>query len=130
MRTMKPASIALFLLLTSLTALAAPGAFTVSGSGQCNGVTPHIALTWTASSGATSYDVYRNSANIVTITSGTAFDDMTVTPGGNYSYFVRATDGSSTTDSNTVVIQAPNCSPPPGAFTIAGNAFCYNAPPK
>src|SRR4051794_33713536 len=127
---MKPASIALLLLLTSLTALAAPGAFTVSGSAQCNGATPHIALTWSASAGATSYDVYRNSAYIVTVTGGTAFDDTSVTPGGSYSYFVRATDGSSTTDSNTIVPQALNCLPSPGAFTVAGNGFCYNAPPK
>src|SRR4051812_3895451 len=126
---MKPASVALFLFLAALPLVAAPGPFTVTGSVQCNGPTPHIALTWSASAGATSYDVWRNSANIVTVTSGTAFDDTSVTPNGNYSYFVRATDGSSTTDSNTVVIQAPNCSPPPGAFTVTGNAFCYNAPP-
>jgi fibronectin type 3 domain-containing protein len=126
---MKPASIAILLLLSALPLLAAPGAFTLSGSGQCNGPTPHIALTWSASAGATSYDVWRNSANIVTVTGGTVFDDTSVTPNGNYSYFVRATDGSSTTDSNTVIVQAPNCSPPPGAFTLTGNAFCYNAPP-
>ncbi|MEA2415321.1 MAG: hypothetical protein QOI58_1978 [Thermoanaerobaculia bacterium] len=124
---MKPASIAILLLLAALPLVAAPGAFTLNGSGQCNGSTPHIALTWSASAGATSYDVWRNS-NIVTGTTGTAFDDTNVVP-GNYSYFVRATDGSSTTDSNTVVIQAPNCSPRPGAFTVTGNAFCYNAPP-
>jgi fibronectin type 3 domain-containing protein len=126
---MKPASIAILLLVATLPLLAAPGAFTLSGSGQCNGSAPHIALTWSTSAGATSYDVWRNSVNIVTVTSGTAFDDTNVAPGANYSYFVRATDGSSTTDSNTVVVQAPNCSPPPGAFTVTGNAFCYNAPP-
>jgi PKD repeat protein len=126
---MKPASITIFLFLAAFPMLAAPGAFTVTGSGQCNGPTPHIALTWSASAAATSYDVWRNSANIVTVTSGTAFDDTSVTPNGSYSYFVRATDGSSTTDSNTIVVQAPNCSPPPGAFSVTGNAFCYNAPP-
>ncbi|MBV9071119.1 MAG: PKD domain-containing protein [Acidobacteria bacterium] len=126
---MKPASIAILLVLAALPLLAAPGAFTLSGSGQCNGSTPHIALTWSTSAGATSYDVWRNSVNIVTVTSGTAFDDTSVVPNGNYSYFLRATDGSSTVDSNTVVIQAPNCSPAPGAFTLTGNAFCYNAPP-
>jgi fibronectin type 3 domain-containing protein len=126
---MKPALIAVFLFLASLSAVAAPGSFTLSGSGQCNGPTPHIALTWGASAGATSYDVWRNSVKVVTVTGGTAFDDTGVTPNGNYSYFVRATDGSSTTDSNTVIIQAPNCSPAPGAFTVTGNAFCYNAPP-
>jgi len=127
---MKPASIALLLCLAALPMLAAPGAFTLSGSGQCNGVTPHIALTWTASSGVTSYDVYRNGVYFVTISSGTAFDDSSVVSGSNYSYFVRATDGSSGTDSNTIVIQGPSCSPPPGAFTVTGTAFCYNAPPK
>jgi|GEM_PF-684071 len=127
---MKPASITLVLCLAALPLLAAPGPFTLSGSGQCNGVTPHIALTWTASSGATSYDVYRNGVYFVTISGGTAFDDSNVASGSNYSYFVRATDGSSITDSNTVVIQAPSCSPPPGAFTVTGNAFCYNAPPE
>jgi fibronectin type 3 domain-containing protein/PKD repeat protein len=126
---MKAASITLVLFLAAIPVLAAPGAFTLSGSGQCNGATPHIALTWSASAGATSYDVWRNSVYIVTVTSGTALDDTSVTPNGNYSYFLRATDGSSTTDSNTVVVQAPNCSPAPGAFTVTGNAFCYNAPP-
>src|SRR3954467_8664785 len=105
---MKPASITIFLFLAALSLHAAPGAFTVSGSAQCNGPTPHIALTWSASAGATSYDVYRNSANVVTVTSGTAFDDTSVTPGGSYSYFVRATDGSSATESNTIVLQALN----------------------
>jgi fibronectin type 3 domain-containing protein len=128
---MKPASIALLLLLSTLPLLAAPGSFTVSGSGQCNGPTPHIALTWSTLPGATSYDVYRDGSLYVTVTGGTAFDDTSVTPGRSYSYFVRATDGSSTADSNTVVLQAPaSCSPPPGAFIVTGNAYCYTAPPQ
>jgi fibronectin type 3 domain-containing protein len=124
---MKPALLTLFLLLTALPALAAPAPFTMSASSQCNGATPHIFLTWGASSGAISYDVIRNSVDIVTVTSGTAYDDANVVPSVSYSYFIRATDGSSTTDSNTVVVSALSCSPPPGPFALSGNAYCYNA---
>ncbi len=123
---MKPALVAILLLVAALPAPAAPGAFTMSASSQCNGATPHIFLTWGASSGAVSYDVIRNSVDIVTVTSGTAYDDANVAPSGSYSYFIRATDGSSTTDSNTVVVSALNCSPPPGPFVLSGNAYCYN----
>jgi fibronectin type 3 domain-containing protein len=124
---MRAASLTLFLLLAALPGLAAPAPFTMSASSQCNGSAPHIFLTWGASSGAISYDVIRNSVDIVTVTSGTAYDDANVIPSAGYSYFIRATDGSSTTDSNTVIVSSLNCTPPPGPFTISGNAYCYNA---
>ncbi|MEA2238037.1 MAG: hypothetical protein QOC81_2761 [Thermoanaerobaculia bacterium] len=113
--------------MAALPLLGAPAPFTMSASSQCNGATPHIFLTWGSSAGATSYDVIRNSVDIGTVTSGTAYDDSNLVPSVSYSYFIRATDGSSTTDSNTVVVSALNCSPPPGPFTISGNPYCYNA---
>jgi len=60
---MKPASITILLCFAALPMLAAPGPFTLTGSAQCNGPTPHIALTWNASAGAASYDIYRNGGN-------------------------------------------------------------------
>lgn len=47
--------------LTVLTTVATPGAFSISSvTPSCSGTNPRIVVSWSASSGATSYDVYRN----------------------------------------------------------------------
>ncbi|MCU1229188.1 MAG: Protein of unknown function precursor, partial [Acidobacteria bacterium] len=128
MRQPKVCALVLLLLTAAAgSALAAPGAFTLAGSGQCNSTSPVIALSWSTSAGATSYSVYRNDSPIATIGAQTTAYNDSAPISGSFSYFIRATDGNGTTDSNTVQVQVPNCLPPPGAFTLSGNEYCDNS---
>jgi hypothetical protein len=59
-----------------------------------------VEVTWSASSGATSYTVYRATSPtrwarkaVLGTTSGTSFNDSTATPGRTYYYCVKATNG-------------------------------------
>lgn len=49
-----------------------------------------IHLTWTSSSGAVSYNVYRNGTQIASSITSTSYTDMTATVGITYSYTVKA----------------------------------------
>src|SRR5262245_52478659 len=75
-------------------AFAAPGSFRLSGQAYCNTsppVAPAVLLTWGASSGATSYDIYRNGSLYVSNVTGTSFDNnANVAAGQTYSYTVVA----------------------------------------
>ncbi|MEA2571158.1 MAG: hypothetical protein QOI24_3159 [Acidobacteriota bacterium] len=124
------AFVLLILTAAAGSALAAPGAFTLAGSGQCNGTSPVIALSWTASAGATSYTVYRNGSPIITLPSSTTAYNDGAPVSGSFTYFVRATDGSATSDSNSVQLSVPNCLPAPGAFTLSGNEYCDTSTPQ
>jgi len=72
-----------------------PTAESLTGSGQA-GQSPSVSLTWNASSGAVSYNVYRKLAtdqNYTQIDSGdttTAYTDNNVTSGATYDYVVTA----------------------------------------
>jgi len=84
---------------------APPGSFTLSGEALCDGSNPYNHLSWTASSGVTSYDVYRNGSHYYDLaTLGTTFDNTEVTAGTTYTYFIRATNAAGYTDSNTVTV--------------------------
>jgi fibronectin type 3 domain-containing protein len=86
-----------------------------------------IDLSWSASTdniGVTSYGIYRNGAQVGTV-SGDAltYQDTSVTAGTSYSYTVRAFDaaGNSSADSNTATATATSPSvAPPG--NLAGSA--------
>ena len=85
---------------------------------------PAVQLNWTASSGATSYDLYRNGAAYSTGLTGTAFyNNANVVAGQTYSYFVRARNASGTTDSNTISVPIPSnicaVSPPPAPILLS-----------
>ncbi len=103
-----------------------PGAFTLtSATPSCDGTDPQITLAWTASTGATSYDLYRNGTLYFSgLGSGTlSFINVgsNVTAGTNYTYFIRARNSGGSTDSNSRSATAPtscNVTPPPGAFTL------------
>jgi hypothetical protein len=90
----------------------APGTFTLTLTPQCDGTTSEIILNWTSSSGATSYDVYRNGALYYSGLTGTTFTNKgaNVTSGTSYSYYVQAKNSSGSTNSNTQSATAPNCS--------------------
>jgi hypothetical protein len=62
-----------------------------------------VNVTWTASAGAASYRVYRNSGagySLVGSPAGTVYNDMTVAANTSYLYKVRAFSGSESGDSN------------------------------
>jgi hypothetical protein len=120
--------------VSTVPAIAAPGAFQLTGAPVCFVYTPSVALQWTASSGATSYELIRDDGQHTTLAMGALsyFDTNVVAGGPAHAYFVRAGDGGSVpTDSNTVTVPPPanQCSPPPSPFTITGNAYCYPGDP-
>lgn len=105
----------------------APGAFTLTATPECNGTTSQVKLTWTASSNATSYDVYRNGAVYASGLTGTTYTNTAVTAGTAYTYSVKAKNAGSTqtTNSNgTLSVTALNCNPIPGAFTLTVTPEC------
>ena len=119
---------ALFFLLTTTTALATPGGFTITITHQhCTGSAPSVSFDWTASAGATSYSIVRDGIAITSITA-TTYEDTSVTSGDSHTYRVDASDGTGTTPSNTVTIKAPYCTTPiPPALTAT--VICQSAKP-
>jgi hypothetical protein len=116
------------------TAPAAPLNLTATGGNQ------QISLAWTASTGATSYNVKRSASNggpYTTMTSpaGTSYTDTTVTNGTTYYYVVTAVNATgesgnsnqaSATSSATPPAPptnpgAPSCATPISAVNTAGN---------
>ncbi|HVG24850.1 MAG TPA: CARDB domain-containing protein, partial [Thermoanaerobaculia bacterium] len=102
-----------------------PGAFNSSVSVFCSSNAPAVRVTWSLSSGATSYSVVRNGTVVASGVTGTSYDDTAVSDGATYSYVVRATNNSGTTESNAgnVTVVDP-CPRPPGTLALTGHAFC------
>jgi hypothetical protein len=88
---------------------APPGPFSLTATPECSGGSPQVRLNWTASSGATSYDVYRNGSLYYSGLTGTQFLNTLVTAGTTYTYYVKARNAYGSTDSNTVTVTAPSC---------------------
>jgi chitodextrinase len=135
---MKPVSLAVALLLAGLPLLAAPGAFTLSGSAFCsnaNTAQPGVHLTWTTSANATQYDVYMagQDASIGSVPAGESntFDTTYFAAiDQTRSYHLIARDGSGgTSTSNSVDVFIPGDVCPPGPFTVSGNASCDSGTP-
>jgi len=111
-----------------------PGAFTLSGEARLDGSNPYNHLSWTASSEATSYDVYRDGSHYYDLaTLGTTFDNIEVTLGTTYTYFIRATNAQGSTDSNTVTVttKIPKFSttaPPPSHQSPSNGATVSTTP--
>ena len=90
-----------------------PGSFTLSNQAPvCDTnqpVGPAVRLNWTAASGATTYEVYRNGSQIASGVTGTTFYNSTgLTAGQSYSYFVRARNSAGATDSGAINVSIPN----------------------
>lgn len=86
-----------------------PGPFQLTVTSQCVSGTPEIHLSWTAPSGATRYDVYRNGQFLYNVLTSQTFRNQLVTSGTMYNYFVRANTLGGTQTSNTVTVTAPTC---------------------
>ena len=102
---------------------AAPGVPVLTLTAECNGTASQIRLNWTATSGATSYDVYRNGAVYTTGLTGTQFINTAVTAGTAYSYAILARNSSGSTGSATQSATAPNCAAP-GVPVLTLTAEC------
>jgi hypothetical protein len=124
-------SLAVFTLLLTVPAGAAPGPFTLSGGPTCGSFIPAILFQWSTSSGATSYELRRDDGQNTVVSEWQPFDTNVVVGGPAHTYFVRASDGVATTDSNSVTVAPPPspCSPPPESFPIYGKAFCDGGDP-
>ena len=110
--------------MPSLTPPPTPTAVTVKGVWdpdcvECAGMAmPEADLSWQASPGATSYEVYRNGTLLQASITQASFEDMTVTSGLTYTYTVAATGlGGDSSQSSPATVTAPN----PPAVTIANN---------
>ena len=105
----------------------APGAFTLTVTPECSGTTSRMALSWTASANATSYDIYKDGALWDSnITTTTYTNTNGVVAGSNYTYAVKAKNAGATqtTNSNgTILVAALNCVVP-GAFTMTVTPEC------
>ncbi|MFD2909318.1 N-acetylmuramoyl-L-alanine amidase [Flavobacterium ardleyense] len=114
-------------------AVAAPGTFKLTVTPQCNGTTSRMALSWTASANATSYDIYKDGALWDSnITTTTYTNTNGVVAGANHTYSVKAknSSGTQTTNSNgTVAVVASKCGTP-GSFSASVSAICDGATSK
>jgi kumamolisin len=82
-----------------------------SGAGQ-------ITVSWTASTGAATYSVYRSTSlngvygTVATLVAGTSFVDNTVAGGTTYYYYVVAVNAAGNSGSSTIVSATPGVTAP------------------
>ncbi len=98
--------------LACVTPPATPGGFMVTTGSACGG---SITLSWSASAGATSYEVSRDSGTWTSVGNVTTWTDTGLAVGSNHSYRVRAVSG--TLSSN-----------PAGPTSANASATCVVAP--
>ncbi|WP_313807090.1 N-acetylmuramoyl-L-alanine amidase [Flavobacterium sp.] len=102
-----------------------PGSFTLTLTPECNGTTSQIRLNWTASANATSYDIYRNGSLYASDITGTQFiNTYLITPGTNYSYYVKAKNATGSTNNSNGTKTATGVTCVPGSFTVTATATC------
>lgn len=80
---------------------------------------PAVWLNWTTSSGSESYEVFRDGVSLLSGITGTTFlNNLGLSAGQTYTYFVRASNFAGDVDSNTIDVSIPGdiCSgePPSG----------------
>ncbi|WP_447636721.1 N-acetylmuramoyl-L-alanine amidase [Flavobacterium microcysteis] len=95
---------------------ATPGSFTMSATATCSGTQSAINVTWTTSSNATSYDIYRNGNLYAPDVTGNAFlNTYLITAGTSYSYYIKAknANGSINNSNGTLSRTAISCSARP-----------------
>jgi fibronectin type 3 domain-containing protein len=109
--------------VNALTAPSAPTGLTATPAST------HVDLTWTASTGASSYDVLRAPGGTTTFavvgstTTATALRDGGLTPGTAYAYVVRAKNASGTSANSSPIQNVTTAPPAPTGVTLtSGNA--------
>ncbi|NHM01439.1 N-acetylmuramoyl-L-alanine amidase [Flavobacterium difficile] len=103
---------------------AAPGAFTISATAECNGTTSRVNLSWTAAANATSYDIYRNGSLYAADVTGTQFLNTFVTVGTSYTYAMVAKNNIGTVANSNGTLSATAIQCAPGAFTASATPTC------
>ncbi|GAB3248472.1 fibronectin type III domain-containing protein [Chitinimonas naiadis] len=89
--------------------IAAPTGLTVTGTTGNS-----VSLSWTAVSGASGYNVYRNGSKANTsLISGTAYSDAGLASGTSYSYAVRAVGSSGAEGAASTVVSGTTTGTPP-----------------
>ena len=83
-----------------------PASFTLTGTAQCSGSSPQILLSGWSSSGADTFDLYRNGSLYSSANTGSTFSNTSVTAGTTYSYYVVAKNSYGSTTSNTISVTA------------------------
>ncbi|MGV7106722.1 N-acetylmuramoyl-L-alanine amidase [Flavobacterium sp. U410] len=102
-----------------------PGSFTLTATSVCDGTASAINLSWTSSTNATSYDIYRNGSLYASDITGTSFlNTYLISAGSTYTYYVKAKNslGTINNSNGTQSVTAVACSP--GAFTLTATATC------
>jgi Protein of unknown function (DUF1566)/Bacterial Ig-like domain/Putative binding domain, N-terminal len=105
-----------------------PSALTISGNAYCNTTqpaAPAVMLTWTASTGTgVTYDLYKNGSLAQSGLTGTTFDNnVNITAGYSYTYYVVAKNANGGTQSNTITVSVPAnvCETPSSTCTTSFN---------
>lgn len=110
--------------------LALPGTFTLIGTAECSGNSPRNNLSWTASSGATSYQVFRNGTLLTTTTSRT-YSDTQITSGSQNTYTVTARNTGGTRSAQASVRARSDCQTPPSTnITLNVTTSCNGTLPQ
>ena len=110
-------------LATAIRLLSAPTGLAATAS------TSGISLSWSATSGATSYEVYRttadtsSSATCVAAPSSTSWADTTATPGTRYYYWVKAVAGTLKSEFSSSVNSVRTLSAPTGIVATQGDSW-------
>ncbi|MET0945492.1 MAG: N-acetylmuramoyl-L-alanine amidase [Flavobacterium sp.] len=98
----------------SVTAISCPpGTFTLTATPDCASTTSRINLTWTASAGATTYDIYRNGNLYASDVTGTQFlNTYLITAGSTYTFSMVAKNSAGTiaNSNGTLSVTAISCS--------------------
>ncbi|MCF8128424.1 MAG: hypothetical protein K9N10_07910 [Deltaproteobacteria bacterium] len=104
-----------------------PGSFTLNQpSTSCNGTTPQISLSWSSSSNATNYKIYRNGSYYDDAYTSLTYNNTSVSSGTTYSYFIRASNATGYRDSNTLTATAPKCVADP-QITIGPSSLSFGS---
>lgn len=101
-----------------------PGAFTLTATPECSGTASRIRLDWTASTNATSYDIYRNAVLYASDVAGITYTNTLVTAGTAYTYYVKAKNSAGTLNNSNGTLNATASTCAPGSFTLTVTPTC------
>ena len=89
---------------------------------------PAAQFSWSSSANASTYQLFRNSQAQGSATSGTSFvNNVGLVAGGNYSYFVRASNANGARDSNSVSVSIPANVCTPNVSGLSTNSVNRNS---
>lgn len=87
-----------------------PGTFSLNINTECSGSSPRNSLSWTASNGASNYQVFRN-GHLLTTTNSLGYTDTQILPGSQNTYTVTAKNSVGTKSTQVSVTAKSDCQP-------------------